>query len=59
MTSRSSGPHRDDVPFPLAAEPVSAQRREASGPHTAAHVLTARLRVDAVVPGNPDPAATS
>jgi len=54
MTSRSSGPHRDHVPSPLAVEPVSAHRREASGPHTAAHLTTARLRLDAVVPADLD-----
>src|SRR4029453_12429016 len=53
-TLRSSGPHRDHRPSPRSAEPPGAHRREASGPHTAAHVLTPRLRLDAVVPGDLD-----
>jgi RimJ/RimL family protein N-acetyltransferase len=54
MTSRSSGPHRDQRQSPAPVERVSAQRREASGPHTAAHTTTARLRLDAVVESDLD-----
>jgi RimJ/RimL family protein N-acetyltransferase len=53
-TLRSSGPHRDQRPSPRPVEPPRAQRREAPGPHTAAHLLTERLRLDAVVPDDLD-----
>jgi RimJ/RimL family protein N-acetyltransferase len=51
---QSSAPHHDRRPSPCRAEPAAAQRREASGLHTAAHVQTARLQLDAVVPDDLD-----
>jgi hypothetical protein len=51
---RFSGAHRDQRRSAWSVEPARAQRREAVGPRTAAHLLTERLRLDAVVPDDLD-----